>query len=99
MFPISSYSRPEKLRSNLEASSQELSPKLAKLYQDTCHLMFDFIDIRPCIESMGAQNLYAFKQGVKTTQDDLHITKRTNSMWFKTREEIKDVKESTAALR
>ncbi len=98
LYPISSYSTPEKLLPQSEYLKQNLSPKMAKIYSETFHLFGSFFDNRPCPISMGAQNSYGFKEGAKTTEDEKHPTNRTNSYWLKVHEQLEGPIEQTAAM-
>ncbi len=95
---MSTYSKPDELLPTVELFKKTLPPKICNAYTSTFPLMIKYFDARPVTNTMGTQNALGFNWEAKTTQDGLPIYQRTNAVWFKTKEEMKDPREQTAAL-
>ncbi len=95
-FDRSEYSEPEKLSRQNDFADATLPPREAESFRTTFPLFADFYNVRPCMSSKAAQNIFGWLK-TETTQDHLPLTRRTNSSWFKTNDKL-EPHEQAAAL-
>jgi acyl-CoA thioesterase II len=66
----------------------KISKQMLAAHTKTFGLMETTFDQRPCPESIFAQNLFGIAKTLPTTQDDLPLTSKTTTDWFRCRDEM-----------
>jgi hypothetical protein len=92
------YPPAESLLPSGEAFRKILDPKVLEVVLKQFQLPLRMFEHRPIPSSAGAQNALGFAAGMKTTQDDLHLVKRTNTNWLRVTEPLDTYSERCAAI-
>jgi acyl-CoA thioesterase II len=79
-------------------ASGRVTQKEADLSDFLFAAMARYVDVRPCPEGVGAQNLSGAAKAVKTTQDHLPIYEKTSASWLRHRVPLKSQAENYCAL-
>ena len=96
---MSTYSDPEHLLNALDQAKNALSPRMATAFYKMFNISIDYWESKYCPNSMVSKTFWGYANQNKTDQDEIPITKRIHSCWFRAREKLQGVIENTAALR